>query len=181
MLAIYFSRKPCLQALIEIRTELAILNEEVLHIYLTNNSLIITWSPLFLQTCQCHLNGAEHQQRILYNNRQGIPKQETTDAAIDKGTPNRIKHSTIYQALDEGRDFGIKNELSECEPKFEEKPEGLGEKDPKALCYDHPSIDNKRTIPSLLEIPKFKLLGRKGSVINEPVFDDSLVLLDPCK
>ena len=27
MLAIYFSRKPCLQALIEIRTELAILNE----------------------------------------------------------------------------------------------------------------------------------------------------------
>ena len=29
MLAIYFSRKPCLQALIEIRTELAILNEEV--------------------------------------------------------------------------------------------------------------------------------------------------------
>ena len=40
MLAIYFSRKPCLQALIEIRTELAILNE--VHIYLTNNSLIIT-------------------------------------------------------------------------------------------------------------------------------------------
>ena len=119
MLAIYFSRKPCLQALIEIQTELAILNEDVLHIYLTNNSLIITWSPLFLQTCQCHLNGTEHQQRILYNNRQGIPKQETTDAAIDKGSPNRIKHSTIYQALDEGRDFGIKNELSECEPKFE--------------------------------------------------------------
>ena len=117
----------------------------------------------------------------MYNNRQGIPKQETTDAAIDKGTPNRIQHSTIYQALDDGRDFGIKNELSECEPKFEEKPEGLGEKDPKALCYDHPSIDNKRTIPSLLEIPTFKLLGRKGSVINEPVFDDSLVLLDPCK
>ena len=29
MLAIYFSRKPCLQALIEIQTELAILNEEV--------------------------------------------------------------------------------------------------------------------------------------------------------
>ena len=29
MLAIYFSRKPCLQALIEIRTELAILNEVV--------------------------------------------------------------------------------------------------------------------------------------------------------
>ena len=29
MLAIYFSRKPCLQALIEIRTELAILNEEL--------------------------------------------------------------------------------------------------------------------------------------------------------
>ena len=27
MLAIYFSRKPCLQALIEIQTELAILNE----------------------------------------------------------------------------------------------------------------------------------------------------------
>ena len=31
MLAIYFSRKPCLQALIEIRTELAILNEGVLY------------------------------------------------------------------------------------------------------------------------------------------------------
>ena len=29
MIAIYFSRKPCLQALIEIQTELAILNEEV--------------------------------------------------------------------------------------------------------------------------------------------------------
>ena len=29
MLAIYFSRKPCLQALIEIRAELAILNEGV--------------------------------------------------------------------------------------------------------------------------------------------------------
>ena len=36
MLAIYFSHKPCLQASIEIQTELAILNEEVfnrLYIY----------------------------------------------------------------------------------------------------------------------------------------------------
>ena len=42
MLAIYFSRKPCLQALIEIRAELGILNEGVLHICLTNNIMIIT-------------------------------------------------------------------------------------------------------------------------------------------
>ena len=34
MLAIYFSRKPCLQALIEIQTELAILNEEVNRLYI---------------------------------------------------------------------------------------------------------------------------------------------------
>ena len=136
---------------------------------------------IFLQTCQCHLNGPEHKQGILYKNRQGIPKQETADAAIDKGTPNRNQYSTIYQAVDEARDFGIKNELPECETKFEEKPEGLGEKDPKALCYDHPSIENKRTIPSLLDIPTFKLFAQKGPVISEPVFDDSLVLLDPCK
>ena len=52
MIAIYFSRKPCLQALIEIRAELGILNEGVLHnppctesslhICLTNNIMIIT-------------------------------------------------------------------------------------------------------------------------------------------
>ena len=137
--------------------------------------------PFHDQTYRFHLEGAEHQRNIeKYSSTSSITQLNYQDGntkfnSNTTSMEHRLQSDTKYN--DSISEFGCKTEQSGSFIKNSIKDEDKEPPIKKALFSLPCDVEKPPPIPSLLEIQTFKPLENR----TEPVFDDTLVLLDPCK